>query len=281
MTGNAASSEEIEKSGRNLFSLHGKTALVTGGGSGIGRMMATALASAGATVFIASRREALCRQAAADIATETGAKVLGFQGDVVSEEGVGALAAHVSSRCESLSILVNNAGKAWGAKLGEVPHHAWSDVLAVNLTGPFMLTQALLPWLEHGATSEDPARVINMGSLSGSATASGNAYSYAAAKAGVHHLTRVLARDLAPRGITVNALAPGIFPSPMTDFGIRDPGARSRVTKAIPLGRLGAADDLAAALLYLAGRGGSYVTGAVLPIDGGLGVLNGADIWNE
>lgn len=265
----------------SLFSLAGKTAAVTGGSSGIGRIIAEALVRAGAEVIIASRKKGPLEETAAALnGLAAPGKAIAIAGDVGSEAGANALAASIAERFPKLSILVNNAGKAWGAPLGQFPYAAWEGVLSVNVAGLFALTQSLLPQLEAAATKEDPARVINLGSVMGSQPmGDGGTYSYAASKAAVHHLTRILAKEFASRHVTVNALAPGVFDSKMTAFATRDLERLPHIEGRVPVGRLGRPEDIAAAVLYLCGRGGAYTTGAILPIDGGIGVDTGADLW--
>lgn len=264
----------------SLFSLEGETALVTGGATGIGRMIAEALAMAGARVLIASRKAAACEAAAAEIAAlgAPGA-VEAFAGDVGAEDGCAALAAETMARAPSLDILVNNAGISWGAPLEAFPHAQWERVNAVNVAGVFTLTQRLLPALRAAATDASPARVLNIGSVMGVAPMGDGAYSYAVSKAGVIHLTRILARELAGERITVNALAPGPFRSKMTAFATADPEKAERLGASLPLGRIGAPSDIAGAALFLCGRAGAYVTGAVLPLDGGAHVATGGDLF--
>ncbi|HEX3511536.1 MAG TPA: glucose 1-dehydrogenase [Solirubrobacteraceae bacterium] len=251
-----------------LFGVSGKTALVTGGSRGIGLMIARGLVGAGARVIVSSRKEADVR-AAADQLSGLG-DCVAIPADVSTPEGARALAAATAERFPSLSILVNNAGATWGATLEEFPPSGWDRVAHTNVEGLFHLTVALLPQLRAAASEEDPARVINIGSIDGIRTPSAENYSYSASKAAVHMLTRHLAKRLAPERITVNAIAPGPFESKMMAFALEDPELRSAVEQSVPLGRIGRPDDVAGLTRFLASRAGSYLTGAVIPLDGGI-----------
>lgn len=263
-----------------LFSLHGKTALVTGGATGIGRMAATGLMMAGAHVLIASRKEDACIAVANELNTmDAPGSVEGFAGDVSTEAGIDALAKATTERTDKLHILMNNAGITWGAPMGQFPHHAWEKVMNVNVAGLFHLTQALLPTLIATATPDDPARVVNVGSVMGEAAMGDGAYSYAASKAAVLHLTKIMAKELAPHHITVNALAPGPFVSRMTAFATAEEGMRDKVGADVPLGRVGRDEDIAGCMQFLCGLGGSYLTGAVLPVSGGVQVMSGPNLF--
>jgi NAD(P)-dependent dehydrogenase (short-subunit alcohol dehydrogenase family) len=264
-----------------LFSVAGKKALVTGAATGIGRMIATALVKAGADVLIASRKGADCEKVAGELNQLGGGKADGFAGDVSTEAGVLALAGEVRKRTTRLDILVNNAGTSWGAPLDSFPYQAWARVLNVNVTGLFHLTRELLPMLEKTASLDDPARIINLGSVMGTQPLADDAYSYTASKAAVHHLTRTLAGELAGRHVTVNAFAPGPFQSRMTAFATAAPEQAEKVGSRVPIGRIGRPDDIAGATLYLCSRAGSYVTGAILPIDGGQSVQHGMKLFKE
>jgi len=266
----------------DLFSVAGKTALVTGAATGIGRMAATALVSAGARVLIASRKGADCEKVAAELnALDAPGGAEGFTGDVSTEEGIAALVAEVRSRTDTLDILINNAGVSWGEPMATFPYKAWAKVLNVNVTGLFHLTKELLPLLEAAASDEDPARVINLGSVMGTQALADDAYSYTASKAAVHHLTRTLALELASKRITVNAFAPGPFQSRMTAFATASAEGAAKVGSHVPIGRIGAPSDIAAATLFLCGKGGSYVTGAILPLDGGQSVQHGMTLFKD
>jgi NAD(P)-dependent dehydrogenase (short-subunit alcohol dehydrogenase family) len=251
---------------RELFDVKGKTAVVTGGSRGIGLMIARAYVEAGARVYISSRKAEVCEQVAEELSRA--GECVALPADLSSEQECRRLAAAVADRERQLHVLVNNAGATWGAPLAEFPASAWDKLLDLNLKAPFFLTRALLPLLEAAATPDDPARVINIGSIDGLTVPAFPTYAYAASKAGLHHLTRVLARELGPSGITVNAVAPGPFESKMMAQTLRDFG--EQIAAASPLGRIGRPDDMAGVALYLAGRAGAYVTGVVIPVDGGI-----------
>lgn len=263
-----------------LFRLDGKTALITGGATGIGRMAAEGLVRAGARVFLASRKGEACETVAAELnALGATGSAEGFAGDAGSEEGVDALVAEVKARTDKLDILMNNAGTTWGAPLGQFPFHAWERVMAVNVAGLFDLTQKLLPLLKGSV--DDPGRVVNVASVMGEREMGDGAYSYSASKAAVIHLSKILGKELAGHAITVNALAPGPFVSNMTAFATGDAATRERVGSDVPLRRVGRDEDIAGCMLFLCGRGGAYVTGAVLPVSGGINVMSGPNIFEK
>src|ERR1039458_7345035 len=251
----------------DLFDVSGKTALVTGGSRGIGLMIARGLVQAGARVIVSSRKTSDVEAAAKEL------QALGdchaIPGDVSTPEGAAALAQATQARFEKLDILVNNAGAVWGAPLEEFPPVGWDKVAHTNVEGVFHLTVALLPALRASANAADPARVINIGSIDGLRAPSVENYSYSASKAAVHMLTRHLAKRLAPDHITVNAIAPGPFESRMMAWALDDPERREAVEQTVPLGRIGHPDDVAGLTLFLSSRAGSYLTGTVIPLDGG------------
>jgi len=251
---------------QNLFSVEGKAALVTGGSRGIGLMIAEGLVRAGARVIISSRKAEGCDEAVAKLGALGTCSAI--PADLGSEDECRRLAGELASREGALHILVNNAGANWGAPLEEFPDAAWDKVLALNLKAPFLLTRALLPQLEKAASPGDPARVINVGSIDGLQVPGLDTFSYSASKAGLHHLTRVLAKKLASRGITVNAIAPGPFESKMMAQTLEIFGDAIRAS--CPLGRIGEPEDMAGVAIYLSSRAGAYVTGAVIPVDGGI-----------
>ena len=249
----------------SLFGVESRSALVTGGTRGIGRMISSALLANGAEVTVAARSE---EQLEASV-EELGAigTCRGVLADVATEEGRAAL---VDAVGDGLDILVNNAGMA----VPESPTGADADrsaaMFATNVTAPLLLTQALLPALTNGATQADPARVVMVGSVDGIRVPVTPLFSYGASKAAVHSLTRHLAHSLAPEHVNVNAIAPGMFESAMTERMLAAPGMLERIEGAIPLGRIGSPQDMAAAVLYLCSRGGAYLTGVVVPVDGGV-----------
>jgi len=250
-----------------LFSVEGKVALVTGGGRGIGLMMTQALVASGAKVYIASRKREVCEKVAAELGGDD--HCIGLGADLSTEEGVVGLADELKRREDKLHILVNNSGMAWGAPMEEFPWSAWDTVLGLNLTAPFVMTRELIPLLADAGSIDDPARVINIGSMLGTITKSWTAYSYAASKAGLHHITRIFSNELSDRSINVNAIAPGPFDTEMMKEAAQDETARKIVADGVPLKRWGAAEDAAGAVLFLCSRAGAYVSGAILPLDGG------------
>jgi NAD(P)-dependent dehydrogenase (short-subunit alcohol dehydrogenase family) len=256
---------------KDLFSVQDKVALVTGGGQGIGLMIAQGLVEAGAKTYIASRK-AVVVEKEADALSKSGT-CIGIPADVSTEEGCRALADEIAKREERLHILVNNAGNNWGAPFEEYPDAAFDRCFALNVKGVFHLTRALVPLLEKTATEDDPARVINIGSIDGIQAPFLETYAYSATKAAVLHMTRVLARKLAPRNITVNAIAPGPFESKMMHETLQAFGDQIRST--IPLRRVGRPEDMAGAVIYLGSKAGSYLTGETIRVDGGITTAQG------
>jgi NAD(P)-dependent dehydrogenase (short-subunit alcohol dehydrogenase family) len=251
----------------DLFSLQGKTVLVTGGTSGIGEMIASALVRAGARTYVSSRKAEGCEKVAAEL-SEFG-ECIGLPADVSSEDGSQGLAEAYRGHERSLDVLVNAAGATWGAPIEDYPDKAWAKVMDLNVKAVFQLTAALLPELEAAATEDNPAKVINVGSVHGFVPPPFDSYAYSASKGAVHQLTRHLAKKLGPRHIAVNAIAPGPFPSRMMAATIEAEGEQLRSESA--LGRLGEPDDMAGIAIYLASRAGRHVTGAIIPVDGGYG----------
>ncbi|HET9692037.1 MAG TPA: SDR family oxidoreductase [Acidimicrobiales bacterium] len=251
-----------------LFSVTGKRVLVTGGSRGIGYMIARGFLAAGASVTITARKAAQVEEAAAALGEIGPCDALPV--DVATAEGVAALAEFVASTGDRLDVLVNNAGATWGEPLDTFPLSAFDKLLDVNVKAVFALTQALLPLLRAAATPDEPARVINIGSVDGIRTPALESFAYSSSKAAVHMLTRHLATRLAREAITVNAIAPGPFDSKMMAFVLDDPQGRQGVASSVPLGRVGRPDDVAGTAIFLASRAGSYLTGAVVPVDGGI-----------
>lgn len=250
----------------NLFDLSGKVALVTGGTSGIGAMIARGLVQAGARVIISSRRAEACAQTR-DLLSEFG-DVSAIPADLSRHDECCRLAELVTADDGHLDILVNNAGAMWREPLATFPDEGWDTVLDLNLKAPFWLVQALLPALRRAGTADDPARIINIGSIAAIHVAQSPNYSYASSKAALHQLTRVLARELGPQHVAVNAIAPGVFPSQMMDKTLEAMG--DAIQAATPLRRLGRGDDMAGVAVFLASRAAAFMTGAIVPVDGGI-----------
>ena len=255
----------MSSSPTDLFSIAGKTALVTGGSRGIGKMIAEGFVDAGAVVYISSRKAEVCEQVAAEL-SEKGTCVA-VPADLSQEDECRRLADEMATRVDRLDILVNNAGATWGAPLDDYDEKAFERVLGLNVKGVFHVTKFLVPLLEKAGTQEEPARVINIGSIDGIGVPMMETYAYSASKAAVHQLTRHLAKRLAP-AITVNAIAPGPFESKMMAATLEAFGDQIRASA--PLRRIGRPDDMAGAAIFLSSRAGAYVTGAVIPVDGGI-----------
>lgn len=254
---------------KNLFNVSGKIVLVTGGSRGIGFMIARGFVENGAKVYISARKREELESAKAGLAKF--GTVIAVQADLSTEAGCKSLAAEIARNEPALHVLVNNAGANWGAPLAEYPDDAWDKVLALNVKSVFHLTRTLLPQLKAAATPDDPARVINIGSVDGLHVPLLETYAYSASKAAVHHLTRTLARRLVGEHVTVNAVAPGPFQSKMMKKTLEDFG--EAIIASVPRGRIGQPEDMAGVAIYLASRAGAYVTGAVIPVDGGMATL--------
>ena len=251
---------------KKLFDVSGKIALVTGGSRGIGEMIAEGYVANGVKTYISARKADACDATAARLSSL--GECISIPADLSTPAGVQALADEIKTRETQLDILVNNAGATWGAPIEEFPDSAFDKVMNLNVKGPFLMVQALLPLLEAAASPGDPARIINVGSVDGLNVSRLPTFSYGPSKAAVHHLTRTLATHLADRNITANAIAPGPFPSKMTAGIQRTIG--DEITAGVPLKRWGEPADMAGAAIYLASKAGSYVDGVILPVDGGI-----------
>jgi len=255
---------------KNLFDISGKVALVTGGTSGIGLMIATGLVEAGAKVYVVSRKlDAV--NATVEALSQKG-QCFGIAGDVSSEDGVQRIVSQLKERESKLNILVNNAGATWGHPYDTYPDKAWDRIMNLNVRGAFNLIRDLTPMLEAAGSAEDPARIINVTSVAGQLTGSMQAYAYGPSKAALNQLTRILANELAYRHINVNAIAPGFFPSKMTAFITQNEAVEKAQAEQIPLKRMGTQEDVAGLAIYLSSRAGAYMTGNIIPLDGGISI---------
>ncbi len=256
---------------KNLFSIEGKTALVTGGSRGIGEMIAAGFLANGAKVYISSRKAETCDATAKRLQEEYGGECISLPADLSNLEGIESLVGQLSDT--SLDILVNNAGASWGEAIDEYSEKGWDKVMDTNVKGVFFLTQKLLPLLRSSGTAEDPSRVINIGSIDGIKTGLFDAFSYGPSKAALHHLTRVLAASLVKENIIVNAIAPGPFPTWMLSTGVGGGGDLdidwAAVGDSNPRGRVGTPEDIAGLAIFLCSRAGAYTVGETITCDGG------------
>ena len=248
-----------------LFSVRGKVALVTGGSRGIGEMIARGYVENGAKVYISSRKGADCAMLAEELSRF--GECIAIPADLSRIDEVNRLASEIEARETKLDILVNNAGASWGETFDSFPETGWDKVVDLNLKSPFFLTQRLVRLLEAAASPDDYARVINIGSIDGMHVSDYEAYSYSASKAGINHMTRMMAKFLAARHIAVNGIAPGYFPSKMT-AGIASEISAKTLSET-PMRRMGRPEDMAGIAIYLASKASGFVCGSVIPVDGG------------
>lgn len=261
---------------KNVFSIEGKVALVTGGSRGIGEMIADGFLASGAKVYISSRKADVCDATAKRLSDKHGGECISIPADLSGLEGIEKVVSEISKTEGQLDILVNNAGATWGAPLDEFPEAGWDKVMDVNVKSIFFLTQKLLPLLRKSASAKDPARVINIGSIDAIKTPSFDNYSYGPSKAAAHYLTKVLAANLIKEKIIVNAIAPGPFPTWMLSAGVGFGGKVEgegvdwdAVGRGNPSGRVGATEDIAGLAVFLSSRAGQYVVGQTIVCDGG------------
>ena len=249
----------------DLFDLKGKVAVITGGSRGIGKMIAAEFVRRGVRTYITARKAEPCRETAEELSRL--GECIALPHDLATLDGINAFVSEFTEREQHLDILINNAGAAWGAKFDDFPEGGWDKVMDINVKSLFFLTQQLAPLLRNGAAEERPAKVVNIASIDGIRNTDMETYSYAASKAGVIHLTRLLAKRLIREHINVNAIAPGAFASDMNTFARDNP---DQVVKQIPSGRLGNPDDMAGAAVYMCSRAGDYLVGITLTVDGGI-----------
>ncbi len=250
---------------KNLFNVEGKVAVVTGGSRGIGAMIARGFVENGVKTYITARREEELRATERELSAR--GQCIAIPADLSTMAGVSEFAAAIRAAEAQLHILVNNAGATWGAEIDEFPESGWDKTMDLNVKSLFFLTQQLLPELRAAGTDEDPARVINIGSINGITHPHMKNYAYSASKAAVHQLTRHLGADLAPEGVNVNGIAPGFFPSKMTAHMLPH---EAEMSAGIPRRRLGNAEDAAGTAIYLCSRASAWVTGQTIVLDGGM-----------
>ena len=259
----------------DLFSVKGKTVLVTGGSRGIGEMISAGYLANGAKVYISSRKAATCDETAQRLSDTYGGECISLPANLAEMSGIESLVKALGERETHLDILVNNAGVSWGAPLDEFPENGWDKVFDTNVKGVFFLTQKLLPLLEARATNDDPSRVINIGSIDGIRTPIFDTHSYGPSKAALHSLTRQMAAKLVKRNIIMNAIAPGPFPTWMLSTGVGTGGDVegtdwSVIGRTNPRKRVGTPEDIAGLAIFLSSRAGAFTVGEVITCDGGL-----------
>ncbi len=259
---------------KDLFSIKGKIALVTGGSRGIGEMITAGFLSSGAKVYICSRKVEACDLAAEKLSQEFGGECISIPADLSNMEGIENLVKEITNKESQLDILINNAGTAWGAPIDEYPEMGWDKVMDTNVKGVFFLTQKLLPLLRTSGSYENPSRVVNIGSIEGIIKGSFDNFAYGPSKAALHHMTRVLAASLIKENIIVNAIAPGPFPTWMLSTGVGFGGEVDIdwgvVGKHNPSGRVGNMKDIAGLAIFLCSRASSYTVGQTITCDGGI-----------
>ena len=257
---------------KDLFSIEGKIALVTGGSRGIGEMIAAGFLANGAKVYISSRKAEVCDETANRLQEQYGGECVSLPADLSNLDGINSLVQSFPEG-EKLDILVNNAGASWVEPIDEYSEKGWDKVMDTNVKGVFFLTQKLLPLLRSSATADDPSRIINIGSIDGIKTGLFDAFSYGPSKAALHHLTRVLAASLVRENIIVNAIAPGPFPTWMLSTGVGGGGDLDinwdEVGNSNPRGRVGTPEDIAGLAIFLCSRAGAYTVGETITCDGG------------
>ncbi|KAF2258933.1 NAD(P)-binding protein [Lojkania enalia] len=251
----------------NLFSVKDKVVLVTGGAKGIGRMISEGFVQNGAKVYVSSRDAKACEQACKELNGLGKGKADYITADFYKEEDVKRVAHELKRREGKLHVLVNNSGSNWGESYDSYPSSAWDRVLTLNLKRVFQLTQAVTPLLEASSSKSDPARIINIGSVDGLRVPALETFAYSSSKAGLHHLSRVLASHLGKRGITSNTLACGPFQSKMMKATLEK--FKDVIEGGVPLGRIGSPEDVAGACIWLSSRAGAWVNGATIALDGG------------
>ena len=258
---------------KNLFSIQGKTAIITGGSSGIGAMIAEAFVQNGVKTYITSRKADALKEKCGEFSLD--GECIAIQSDLSDNDGINALYKEICSHESKIDILINNAGTAWASPFEDFPEKGWDKVMDINLKSPFFLTQKFLPLLKKSGKEDDPSRVINIASINGITHPLMPTYSYSSSKSALIHLTRHLGADMARNNINVNAIAPGFFPSKMTSHIANNEALSAEVIKKIPIKRMGSPEDIAGTAMYLCSRASSWVCGQTIVVDGGMIAASG------